>query len=851
MARIVDLTGEVDLTHFRHWQSQPMTNVQALIIHHTAGGSNVGDIVNTFQSRHVVSQFVIDPQGNIFKTLPDGYSGRQIIDSPPQIGLNNENTIGVELIAADDKHVTPAEIEAVKALYGDYIRPQYGLTPDQVFGHGVVNPYGHRQATEGLTATNAIRDAFGGVHLAIDPNSPGQMKIIDPNSPDPLGLMAFQQARTNAGQSTPTGLDPATDLMARTMLAEARGEGPQGMAAVGWVAQNRADDQSGRFPGDVSAVLTQPGQFAKPMGAAEARSSDLYPAAYVMAQAIRDHELPDITKGSVYFWNPKTAANTGFTTKIAASEPFNGQIGNHVFYGAAKLPPGPGLENVAQGTGAGAPAPTQVANTTSGTGEAEAYVEPLHNSAGGYMSTPITPEDIALSESQDPQLPSRAIDRYYNTASLDQRPFIGNTPSTANMATAPPSMLVKGISATMGGGPGASGDLGTVPTIPRPVLRPAVDAGAPYLGPPSNIVLPPPIPTPPPRPTLATDTPNFDERSAIIQSLTGPPATPVPIPTPRPAFDAGDPYLGGAPNITLPHKVGFPSVWGEQPETPNPAGYFNLKDAIHPALAPYEPISGSWRAPDAGPGAPEVGPSANAVMGPSGYSPPDYEPLSTPGSLPPQSGFPKPSFGFPSGLGMESRQMPSANAATGAANYDAGPPPEPLYNPLSAVRQVVPAANPVPTPPPAAIQSADPLSTLQNVQEDRATRATLDRPPAAVAAPPVVGPMVAAPPPKQAPAHAPGIIQRATEWVKGVTSGLPAGGISIPSLIGANIKGLSGPGPFSSRDQAATFLTSGNWHMPSFDPQSGGPTHAYMTDPASRTGAYLSSDGTHVFTYSY
>ncbi len=67
--------------------------------------------------------------------------------------LSNENTVGMEIIAKDDKDVTRAQV----------LSASYPNTP--VFGHGEVNP-GHKQATEGWTVTHAIREERRGLDAA-------------------------------------------------------------------------------------------------------------------------------------------------------------------------------------------------------------------------------------------------------------------------------------------------------------------------------------------------------------------------------------------------------------------------------------------------------------------------------------------------------------------------------------------------------------------------------------------------------------------------------------------------------------------------------------------------------------
>jgi hypothetical protein len=67
-------------------------------------------------------------------------------------GLSNRNTVGMEVIAKNDRDVTPAQREAAMR----FIAERYPNTP--VFGHGEVNP-GHKEADEGMSITSAIRRA--------------------------------------------------------------------------------------------------------------------------------------------------------------------------------------------------------------------------------------------------------------------------------------------------------------------------------------------------------------------------------------------------------------------------------------------------------------------------------------------------------------------------------------------------------------------------------------------------------------------------------------------------------------------------------------------------------------------
>lgn len=144
------------------------------------------------------------------------------------------------------------------------------------------------------------------------------------------GRKSISIAGPKGGAAT-QNIDPETDLMARTMLAEARGEGQDGMLAVGHVIQNRVNDASGRWGDSITDVLGEKNQFAPPMNVD--RASPQYQLSYSMASAVRNGMSPDKTGGSVYF---KTGA---VSPAWAKSEKHNVNIGNHEFYGQAKAEP--------------------------------------------------------------------------------------------------------------------------------------------------------------------------------------------------------------------------------------------------------------------------------------------------------------------------------------------------------------------------------------------------------------------------------------------------------------------------------------------------------------------------------
>lgn len=127
------------------------------------------------------------------------------------------------------------------------------------------------------------------------------------------------------------------DLITRTVLGEASGEGPDGMAAVANVIKNRA--ASGQFPSDPGEVATQHSsngiyQFSAWNPASlqgnnlvnTPSSSPKYQAAAAIVDEVFDGSYGDNTGGATFYKVADTAAT--WAPSMFEVE----QIGHHVFY---------------------------------------------------------------------------------------------------------------------------------------------------------------------------------------------------------------------------------------------------------------------------------------------------------------------------------------------------------------------------------------------------------------------------------------------------------------------------------------------------------------------------------------
>lgn len=123
----------------------------AFILHHTAGRGDPASVVKFWQQqgKGYGAQYIMDRNGVIHDTQKEfGYNGSNEILNDPAHKLYNGNVVGMEIIANDDRDVTPQQAQAA----AQFIQTRYPNTP--LFGHGQVNP-GHKEPTEGATALNA------------------------------------------------------------------------------------------------------------------------------------------------------------------------------------------------------------------------------------------------------------------------------------------------------------------------------------------------------------------------------------------------------------------------------------------------------------------------------------------------------------------------------------------------------------------------------------------------------------------------------------------------------------------------------------------------------------------------
>ena len=140
------------------------------------------------------------------------------------------------------------------------------------------------------------------------------------------GTQTIKELKLLTGQSTNTtgkavgNKNVDTNLLARCVNSEARGEPYVGQVAVAAVILNRIADPA--FPKSIADIIYQPRAFSS----VDDGQINLAPSADAMRAAQEAVNGSDPSNGAVFFFNPAKTKN-----KYIWSRPQIKQIGNHIF----------------------------------------------------------------------------------------------------------------------------------------------------------------------------------------------------------------------------------------------------------------------------------------------------------------------------------------------------------------------------------------------------------------------------------------------------------------------------------------------------------------------------------------
>lgn len=118
------------------------SDIKHIIVHSTetarpADGPRVIRSWNNRGRSHPGTQYVVDRNGVIYQTVVPTYGTMHVNSARTLKGVNNDNSIGIEIVRAGKQKYTGIQLEKVARLV-DYLKDRYKI--DKVYGHGQIQP---------------------------------------------------------------------------------------------------------------------------------------------------------------------------------------------------------------------------------------------------------------------------------------------------------------------------------------------------------------------------------------------------------------------------------------------------------------------------------------------------------------------------------------------------------------------------------------------------------------------------------------------------------------------------------------------------------------------------------------
>ncbi len=89
--------------------------------------------------RHPGAQYVVDRNGKIYQTVDPKFATVHVNIFRTENGVNNDNSIGIEIVRAGKQKYTSSQLESVMKLV-TYIQNRFDVTDACVVGHGQIQP---------------------------------------------------------------------------------------------------------------------------------------------------------------------------------------------------------------------------------------------------------------------------------------------------------------------------------------------------------------------------------------------------------------------------------------------------------------------------------------------------------------------------------------------------------------------------------------------------------------------------------------------------------------------------------------------------------------------------------------
>lgn len=116
--------------------------IRHLVLHSTETGrpADARTIIRSWNNigrSHPGTQYLVDRDGTIVQTADPNYATIHVNDRSAIRGVNNDNSIGIELVRQGKQKYTQKQLDSLVALV-DYVKDRFNIT--KVYGHGEIQP---------------------------------------------------------------------------------------------------------------------------------------------------------------------------------------------------------------------------------------------------------------------------------------------------------------------------------------------------------------------------------------------------------------------------------------------------------------------------------------------------------------------------------------------------------------------------------------------------------------------------------------------------------------------------------------------------------------------------------------
>lgn len=118
--------------------------VKFVVLHSTETGraADAQRVIASWNNRgmrHPGAQFVVDRDGVIYCTADPVYGTVHVNQNKTLNGVNNDNSVGIEMVRAGDQQYTKEQMRSIVCLV-HYLQGRFNVANDHVYGHGQIQP---------------------------------------------------------------------------------------------------------------------------------------------------------------------------------------------------------------------------------------------------------------------------------------------------------------------------------------------------------------------------------------------------------------------------------------------------------------------------------------------------------------------------------------------------------------------------------------------------------------------------------------------------------------------------------------------------------------------------------------